>query len=128
MGGVSGSRFKVTETGNAVFSAEVSLENYGGFASLINEADSYDLSNYDGIELKVRGDGKKYKFYVKNNTKRDSTLYQSVFLSEKDKWLTIKIPFCEFIPTFRGGVLKDAPQVDVKNISAIGFLISDKQE
>ncbi len=128
MGGVSRSTFGMTKERNAVFSGNISLDNYGGFASVINEENSYDLSGYEGVELRIKGDGNKYKFYMKNDDNRDTTLYQTVFLTERGNWMTVKIPFADFIPTFRGQVLNDAPKLDVKKISAMGFLISDKQE
>ena len=66
MGGVSQSGFRLTDT-QGIFSGRVSTENNGGFASVRTEnfEPPLDLSDYEGIELKLKGDGKRYKFITR---------------------------------------------------------------
>ena len=62
MGGVSASGLRLIP-GAALFSGQVSTENNGGFVSVRTRsfAEPVDLSSCDGIELRVQGDGQRYK-------------------------------------------------------------------
>ena len=58
MGGVSNSLVVVnTELQRLSFTGDVSLENNGGFASTRSQWTNYNLGTFDGIALRVRGDG-----------------------------------------------------------------------
>lgn len=127
MGGVSTSRFEAPVGGGAVFSGTVRLENNGGFASVRSGAPVGDLSDYNVFVLRVRGDGRRYKFTVRTGTSFDAPLYQCAFATARGKWEEHRLEFTRFMPTFRGRVLRDAPPLDPKTIQSIGFLISDNQ-
>ena len=128
MGGISGSRLTITDGGTALFTGRVSLENYGGFASVRSKAGEYDLGSFAGILLRFRGDGKRYKLVLKTDDAFEGTLYQVSFETLKDTWEIVRIPFREFVPTFRGRLLNNAPPLDNRSIKTFGFLIADKQE
>ncbi len=127
MGGISASRMQ-PEGDHAVFAGEVSFENFGGFASVRSFPGSYDLSPYKGVELEARGDGKTYKFSLTTDLRFDSVVYRARFVPAGQGWLTTKIPFADFNPTFRGDMVPGAPPLDPSRINTFGFLISDKQE
>ena len=128
MGGISESRLQLTKDGKALFTGNVSLENYGGFASLQSKPSNYNFSGYNGILIRVKGDGKRYKLSIKNNTFLDSPRYQAAFNTERGVWSTIRIPFHTMVPTFRGTVLTNDSTVDITRIKSFSLLISDKQE
>jgi monofunctional biosynthetic peptidoglycan transglycosylase len=127
MGGVSTSRFEVLPHG-AVFSGVLSLENNGGFASVRSSPVRQSLSGFDAFVIRVRGDGRRYKFTVRTGTGFDTPLYQCDFTTKRDEWEEYRLPFKDFIPTFRGRVLTDAPPLNPAKVTSLGFLISDKQE
>jgi monofunctional biosynthetic peptidoglycan transglycosylase len=127
MGGVSESSYQVTESGTAVFSGAVSLENNGGFASANRNPSQFDLSDSDGIRFKVKGDGKKYKISVKNDGSFNGFSYRVEFNTKDGEWLTIDAPFSSFIPMLMGQKTSASP-IDRAIIKTFGFLISDKQE
>jgi hypothetical protein len=70
MGGVSSSSLQIDRTGGeqgmptGVFKGTVSTANNGGFASIRskNFEPVEDLSAYEGLELRVKGDGHRFKF------------------------------------------------------------------
>jgi hypothetical protein len=62
MGGLSQSEIVLSDTSTAVFQGTVSLENNGGFSSTRTNPRFYNLAGYDGIILRLKGDGKKYQF------------------------------------------------------------------
>lgn len=127
MGGVSSSRIQATTDGTAVFTGSVSLENNGGFASVRTRARNHDLRGYDGVELRVRGDGRRYKINMKNDPYLDGAMYRAEFDTTADSWTTIRIRFEEFVPTFRGRQIRDGRPLDLAHVMSFGLMISDKQ-
>jgi monofunctional biosynthetic peptidoglycan transglycosylase len=128
MGGVSKSQFQVLTNGCALFSGVVSLENNGGFASVRSSPIRADLAGYDAFLLRVRGDGRRYKFTARSDRSFDSAIYQIVFTTKKGEWEEHRLPMKEMVPTFRGRVLSDVPPPDPAKVASVGFLISDKQD
>ena len=109
MGGVSQSGIRLIDN-KAIFSGNVSTENNGGFASVRtrNIEPPLDLSDYEGIELRVTGDGKRYKFILRSEDKWDGVGYSHSFETIYDFPTTIKIPFKDLIPVFRAKTVEEA--------------------
>jgi len=127
MGGVS-SGLLTQEGDHAVFSGKVSLENFGGFASVRSLPGRYDLEGHAGLELEVKGDGKNYKLNATTDLRFDSVVYQARFSPEAGRWSKVTLPFSDFIPTFRGDPVSGEPPLDPSRIATFGLLISDRQE
>jgi hypothetical protein len=127
MGGISTSSFRLTN-GVAVFQGKVSLENNGGFASVRSVPGRHELAGSDAFVVRVRGDGRSYKFTARTDPGFDSPIYQSVFTTKKGEWEEHRLPFKQFVPTYRGRVLTDEPPLDATKVTSVGFLISDKQD
>ena len=127
MGGVSTSSFCLTN-GVALFQGKVSLENNGGFASARSLPARHGLAGSDAFVVRVRGDGRRYKFTARTDPSFDSAIYQCVFTTKKGEWEEHRLPFKQFIPTFRGRVLSGVPPLDAAKVTSVGFLISDKQD
>jgi NADH dehydrogenase [ubiquinone] 1 alpha subcomplex assembly factor 1 len=125
MGGVSRSRMAPTEQGSALFSGEVSLENNGGFASVEARFEPVDLSDYAGIEVTYRGDGKRYGLNMRD--RRGWTVYQADFIANKGDWQTVRIPFASLTPLSFGRRVAADP-FNPKNVITMQLIISDKQE
>ncbi len=128
MGGVSSSTIEQASENTAVFKGVVSLENNGGFASIRSRPQRFDLEGHDGIKIRVRGDGKKYKFRIRTDNGFDGPSHQSTFETEPDTWSVHQLPFADFIATYRGRQLRNHPAIDPATIRSFGFLVSDKQE
>lgn len=78
MGGVSSSRMSPTcAEGTPAFTGDVSVANNGGFASVRsrNFEPPLDLGAYEGIELRVKGDGQRYKLILRCEPGWDSISY-----------------------------------------------------
>ena len=67
MGGQSQGQFYISDKGYGVFHGSVSLENNGGFSSLRHTLENTKVDGYSKIELKLKGDGKRYQLRVKSN-------------------------------------------------------------
>ncbi len=125
MGGVSQSNIQLS-SGNALFYGNVSTENSGGFASVRtkNFDPSFNLSGYEGIEIRVKGDGQRYKFLLRTETSWDGIAYSYSFNTEADTWINVKIPFTELTPVFRAKTVKDAPIINVNKICSLQLMLS----
>ncbi len=125
MGGVSQSGLQVIE-GMALFAGNVSTANSGGFASIRtrNFEHPLDLKGYEGLELRVRGDGKRYKLFLRTETNWDSVAYGIPFDTEASQWITVQLPFAEMIPVFRTRRVEDAAPLDLGRICSVQLMLS----
>jgi len=128
MGGISSSRIEKSEDGKALFTGEVSLENSGGFASVQGPDILQSLGEYDGIVLRVKGDGKRYKCGLRTDDMFDGVSHQAAFETNTGEWQLVQIPFSDFIPTYHGRQLSEDKRMNRELIKKLGFLISDRQE
>ena len=127
MGGVSQSRLSLDEQGALVFEGRVSLDYGGGFASVRLIVNQLDAQKYQGIFLKIRGDGNKYQLRLRQTSRVDGAAFYQRFKTEIGKWLEIYLPFNEFKASYRGRLLPNHPELDTSRIAQIGLMISDKQ-
>ena len=126
MGGLSQSQMWLTGENTAIFQGRVSLDNYGGFASVRAVKSSYKTSGHTGIRLRVKGDGRNYKLRLRTNNRFDGASYGSEFSTQQGKWTVVDIPFAGMVPAFRGRILTEYPPVDPAQVQQLGLLISNK--
>jgi len=126
MGGVSSSTIRIRDEGIAVFEGVLSLQHGGGFASVHCQLSPADLSGYDGLEMRVRGDGKRYRVRLRISV-APAVIYQAAFTTRDGVWESVRLPFESFEPTYRGQAVPDAPPLDVTHIGSFGWLIADRQ-
>lgn len=124
MGGASQSGFRFGE-GVAEFSGYVSTANSGGFASVRtrNLTPALNLSEFDGIELRIKGDGQRYKFMLRSETRWDGVAYCRSFDTIADQWLTVRIPFTELVPVFRARTIANS-SIDASSVCALQLMLS----
>ncbi len=130
MGGVSNSQVtyvseKDGQQGLARFSGHVSLENDGGFAQILYDEKTLNLSGSEGIELYVRGDNQTYQLRLETDANR--VAYAQSFRT-KDEWQRVRLSFADFKATFRGEYVPDAPELNLASIRTVGFLIGNGEE
>ncbi|PIA42112.1 hypothetical protein AQUCO_02100162v1 [Aquilegia coerulea] len=132
MGGVSESSFQIDQTGSetggptGLFKGVVSTANNGGFTSIRTKNFSVpeDLSAYDGLELRVKGNGRRYKLIVRISPEWDTVGYTTGFDTVKDEWQTIRLPFSSLRPIFRAKTVFGAPPFDASNIVSLQLMFS----
>ena len=125
MGGLSQGGPKVSKQHNLVFKGDISLENNGGFSSIRTRGTTMDLSTYDGIEIKVKGDGRLYYLTTRSNGRR-MLAYWSPIQPPKDEWVVIRIPFNTFYATYFGKKLP-ALKLNSRKVTSIGLMLYDKK-
>jgi hypothetical protein len=128
MGGVSQSGIRF-QNQVASFEGYVSTANSGGFASVRtrNLEPALDLSAYAGVELRLRGDGQRYKFMLRTETRWDGVAYCFSFDTAAElppgAWQTVRIPFTALIPVFRARTVADSP-LNTRQVTAWQLMLS----
>jgi hypothetical protein len=122
MGGLSKGGFTVSEDGHGVFSGEVSLENNGGFSSVQCFIDPIDVSAYRSAFLRIKGDGKRYRFLVE--AEPDAWHYYEAEFPTSGEWETVEIPFDTLVPVRRGDRL-DKPNFPGQTLAQIRVMIAN---
>lgn len=124
MGGVSRSSAQLQAEG-MVFSGVVSTANSGGFASVRtrNFEPSLNLSSYQGIKLWVKGDGQRYKFFLRDRNAWDSVAHAFSFDTQANQWIRIEIPFAEMKPVQRARIIEHPP-LNPAEICSLQFMLS----
>jgi hypothetical protein len=124
MGGRSQGNFKINGAGHGEFYGTISLDNNGGFSSLRHRFSSMEIKDFKEVVLRVKGDGKKYQFRVKDNS---SNYHSFIAVFETNgAWQTIKIKLSEMYPTFRGRALSIG-NLSSDSIEELTFLIGNKK-
>jgi hypothetical protein len=126
MGGVSSSTVSIIEPSLLSFSGNMSLENNGGFSSVRSDWSPTNLSNADGVLLKVLGDGNQYRLRIRTASAGRGVSYNALFQTQPETWSYVYVPFKDMVPTYRG-FLMDVGELDTSSIGSFGFMLSDKQ-
>lgn len=127
MGGLSEGKPEV-KGGVLIFSGKISLKNNGGFSSIRTRGGLWDMSQCEGIHLRIKGDGRRYQLRLATDAlyRRSPVSYGAEFPTEKGKWTEVLIPFSALKPTWRGRQL-DGPIFNSAKVTEIGILLGDKK-
>ena len=127
MGGRSQGAFAMRD-GTLHFSGATNT-NGGGFSSIRTDDVQLDLSEYAGIRLRVKGDGRRYTWRLTTTARwRGRPVnYWADFDTTDGEWTTVDVPFASFIPKFRGYRL-DGPPLDTARITGLGMMIYDNRD
>ena len=127
MGGRSEGGFEL-EPGRLTFAGSTNTRG-GGFSSIRTGDLRLDLSDRDGIRLKVRGDGRRYTWRLTTSARWRGrpVAYWSDFDTLDGEWITVDVPFSTFVPKFRGYRL-EGPALDTSQITGMGLMIYDDRD
>ena len=127
MGGRSEGAFELRD-GTLLFSGATNT-NGGGFSSIRTDGLQLDLSEYAGIRLHVRGDGRRYTWRLTTTARwRGRPVnYWAEFDTTDGEWTTADVPFASFVPKFRGYRL-EGPPLDPARITGMGLMIYDNRD
>lgn len=127
MGGRSAGAFEIRD-GTLHFSGATNTSG-GGFSSIRTDDVQLDLSDYTGIRLRVRGDGRRYTWRLTTTARwRGRPVnYWADFDTTDGEWTTADVPFASFVPKFRGYRL-DGPPLDPARITGMGLMIYDNRD
>ena len=127
MGGRSQGGFDI-RPGELVFAGSTNTRG-GGFSSIRTRPFTLDMSQHDGIQLHVMGDGRRYIWQLQTNARYRGyeISYWAEFDTRDGEWRTVNIPFANFYPQIRGYKL-DGPELDPSQITEFGLYIYDNQD
>ncbi len=127
MGGRSEGDFQLQQD-TLIFAGRTNTKG-GGFSSIRTRPLQLDLSTHSGIQLYVKGDGRRYTWRLTTDARwRGRQVgYWADFETQSGTWSTINIPFSSFTPQVRGYRL-EGPVLDREQITGMGLMIYDKQD
>jgi hypothetical protein len=128
MGGNSSSLLSLNDTSPGfAWKGELVVEG-GGFCGARSYPDAtgtMDLSNYDGITLRVKGAGETLKLNIKTEDLNEpEDTYQATFDVPDGEWGDVFIPWHEFVPVKRAKSVADGPPLNPKSIQQFGLVYS----
>ena len=127
MGGISTSRFDYGDGGIGIFEGALSLENNGGFASIRSNQRDYELDDYTGLRIRVRGDGREYGLNAMAGDDRGRVgSWRKRFMTVKGEWQTIDVPFSEMVLNIRGRQFPNVGPPRKGQIRSFSIIIGDK--
>ena len=114
-----------TASGELSFAGRTNT-NGGGFSSIRTKPLEFDLSKHSGIQLRVKGDGRRYTWGLTSDAlwRGREVSYWADFEARDAEWSVVSIPFSNFIPKFRGKEL-DGPALDPGLIKGLALMIYD---
>lgn len=127
MGGVSSSRLVQAGPGIAAFEGIVSLENNGGFASVRSRTRDWDTAGATAFVLRLRGDGKRYRFNLRTPTGPAAFRYEAPLDLPAGTWTEVEVPLEAFRAKAFGQTVPLVGPPDPARIRQLGFMISDRQ-
>ncbi len=122
MGGLSRGTFRVNDEGHGVFAGDVSLDNNGGFSSVQWYFDPMDVSMFSTLCLRIKGDGKAYRFLIE--AEPQAWHYYEIEFPTSGTWETVELPLADFIPVRRGDRL-DQPNFPGSTLAQIRLMIAN---
>jgi NADH dehydrogenase [ubiquinone] 1 alpha subcomplex assembly factor 1 len=125
MGGMSQSILASDKVNNLVFNGSISTLNNGGFASFRSQFGSIDVTDYNSINFKVKGDGKRYLFRLKTRISDDHSYVY--YFNTTNNWQIVSIPFDKLFPRYRGIKLR-MPNYLGEELAEIGILIGNERD
>lgn len=126
MGGLSSGNLSKSTSG-LQFRGDLSLKNNGGFAWARTRQLELELE-FDGFEIEVLGDGRKWDFMVDSfRRKMMAGGYRSRFQTTKGVRTVHRLPLAGFEAVSFGKVLARG-DLRASDCSGVGVLIGDKQE
>lgn len=127
MGGKSRSHLQRGETGGILFTGTLCCDAGSGFASIRSNTNLFDLSQYAGVTLRVKGDGRRYKLLLRCATDFDGISYQVAFQTRVAIEQTIHFKWDIFVPSYHGRILASAAPLNPSEIRGVGFVVAEKQ-
>lgn len=117
--------------GETCYSGYCSMRSQQPLASF-NRKNPYDLSTFNTLHLRVRGDGRPWMISIATDTyyshqKNDMYNY-FLYTRGGPYWQDVKIPFSKFFLTHCGRIQDDQHPLWLDKVNTVGFTLADKAE
>ncbi len=99
----------------------------GGFTSVRTDK-SVDLRGYEGLELRVRGNGRSFEVEVSDGTRlRGRSVSRRAPFETSDEWAMVRVPFNALRATVFGQPVRVAP-IELSKVVRFGLYILDGKD
>jgi len=96
----------------------------GGFTS-VRTAHSVDLSGFDGLEMRVRGNGRSFEVEVNDGQRYGwRSVSRRMPFDTSEDWRVVRAPFSDLRSTVFGEPVS-VPEIDLESVEQLGFYILD---
>ena len=127
--GVMGGRskgFVALEDGTLQFTG-TTVTRGGGFTSVRTRL-THDFSEFDGLELRVRGSGRTFEVELSDGTRfRGRSVSRRAGFNTSEEWTVVRVPFDSFRSSIFGQQVSAAP-MDISNVLGFGLYILDGKD
>lgn len=120
MGGQSSSRASAS-SGALRFEGSLSLENNGGFASVLGEMET-PLRRFYGVRLTVAGDGRRYQLRLRETRENSDVAWRAAFEAGTSPRRITLLPEA-FEPVIRGEKVIGARPLAETPVNHLGFML-----
>ncbi len=130
MGGRSSAQASFDKNKHLQWTGNLSLENNGGFVSIRSEYLNLDWSQFDGVEVVLKGAGRDIQVSLQ---RRDRMIraggYRALVPTNRQGDTRVFIPFSAFQLKRFGRAIQGPPlRSGLKSIAQMGLLMADKRE
>ncbi|MEO1583706.1 MAG: CIA30 family protein [Planctomycetota bacterium] len=104
--------------------------NGGGFSSVRASDKRWDLSGFEGVTARVRGDGRTYmiQFRTGQQVQGRTVSYRGEFTADAG-WTEVFVPFNDLSPSWRGQDLSAfAEPINPSDIRSLGVMLADGRD
>jgi hypothetical protein len=123
MGGVSEGEV-AAGAGALRFAGRLSLAYGGGFASCRGPLPRA-LPEGARLRIEVEGDGRRWQFRLKPGRGLDGIAWRAEFDTRAGATTVHEFAAADFVPVFRGRILRGVPPLALPEIGELGFLLAD---
>ena len=127
--GVMGGRSRGSvDVANGALSFTGELVTQGGGFTSVRTFGEYDLSDYTGLELRVRGNGRTFEVEINDRWRIGGRpVSRRAPFDTGEEWTIVRVPFEALRATSRGRSIEVAP-LQLANVRRLGFFILDGQD
>merc|ERR1711962_55073 len=133
-GGFSKGHYRISHRARIMkFWGKISTKNNGGWSYIQSKEEEVDLSGFNGVKLRVRGDGRTYTVdlqcderYISKWGNHPMSFIQT-FETKNKEWTEVSIPFKELNPNFWGNPMTGR-KFNEATFNSFGLYIDDKTD
>jgi hypothetical protein len=111
---------------HGLFTGNISLDNNGGFSAMFTPIQALK-KNTKKVTVDIKGDGQIYQLRMIMYSNGYRISYNKAVTTQKDIRQTMTYQLSDFVATFRGRNIPNAPELTPDKIREIGFLMTKKK-
>jgi hypothetical protein len=111
---------------HGLFTGNISLDNNGGFSAMFTPIQALK-KNTKKVTVDINGDGQTYQLRMIMYINGYRISYNKAVTTQKDIRQTMTYQLSDFVATFRGRNIPNAPELTPDKIREIGFLMTKKK-